>query len=109
MYQKPELFDFVQQLRLTDTTKIYWEICVAPDESYLILTISEKGKEETKLYLSKKDRQLTWTPPQYIGELIKEDMSGNFPYITMDGKFLIFTKAFSSFWILPTKTFISTD
>jgi hypothetical protein len=103
VYGRPILFDFVNHLRATDTTKTYWEICVSPAEDYMIMTISEKGKE-AKLYLSVKNQE-TWTTPIYIGEIIKEDMSGNFPYITQDGKFLIFTREFSSFYILPTKAF----
>ncbi len=103
-YQKPVLFDYVNNLRIADTTKTYWEICVSPNEEYMIMTISEKGKQ-AKLYLSN-NIQEKWTSPIYIGDIIKEDMSGNFPYITMDGKFLIFTREFSSFYILPTKMFV---
>lgn len=106
-YQKPVLFDYVNSLRIADTTKTYWEICVSPDEEYMIMTISEKGKE-AKLYLSSKIQEM-WTSPIYIGDIIKEDMSGNFPYITKDGKFLIFTREFSSFYILPTKIFIKQE
>lgn len=106
-YEKPILFDFVNQLRIADTTKTFWEICVSPKEDYIIMTISEKGKE-AKLYLSNKNQE-TWTTPVYVGDIIKEDMSGNFPYITKDGKFLIFTKQFSSFYILPTKMFVKKD
>lgn len=106
-YGKPVVFDYVNHLRIVDTTKTFWEICVSPNEDYMIMTISEKGKE-AKLYLSTKNQE-TWTTPVYIGEIIKEDMSGNFPYITKDGKFLIFTKEFSSFYILPTKTFVNKE
>jgi hypothetical protein len=103
-YEKPTLFDYVNHLRITDTTKTFWEICVSPNEEYIIMTISEKGKE-AKLYLSTQNQE-TWSTPIYIGDIIKEDMSGNFPYITKDGKFLIFTREFRSFYIIPTKTFV---
>jgi hypothetical protein len=106
-YGKPVFFDYVNSIRTVDTTKTFWEICVSPNEDYMIMTISEKGKE-AKLYLSTKNQE-TWTTPIYIGEIIKEDMSGNFPYITRDGKFLIFTREFSSFYILPTKTFFNKE
>ncbi len=106
-YQKPTLFDYVNQLRILDTTKTFWEVCVSPNEEYMVMTISEKGKE-AKLYLSHRIKE-TWTIPTYIGDIIKEDMSGNFPYITKDGEFLIFTREFSSFYILPTKAFVKKE
>jgi len=106
-YQDPVLFDYVNQLRVTDTTKTFWEVCVSPEEDFMVMTISEKG-QEAKLYLSS-NISGSWTAPIYIGDIIKDDMSGNFPYITRDGKYLIFTWAFSSFYILPTKTFVKTE
>ena len=104
IYEKPVPFDFVNQLRDKDSATTFWEICVAPDETYMIMTISEKGKP-AKLHLSVKINE-KWQYPVYIGDIIKEDMSGNFPYITKDGKFLLFTRAFSSFYVIPVKTFI---
>ncbi len=106
-YQKPVLFDYINHLRIVDTTKTFWEICVSPNEEYMIMTISDKGKE-AKLYLSTKIEE-KWTRPKYIGDIIKGDMSGNFPYITRDGRFLIFTRHFSSFYILPTKLFVKKE
>jgi hypothetical protein len=103
-YMEPVVLDFVDQLRTTDTTKTFWEVCVAPDESYMVMTISEKGKPAA-LHLSLKQNE-SWTKPVYIGDIIKQEMSGNFPYITRDGRFLLFTKEFSSFYVLPVKTFL---
>lgn len=100
-YGQPEKFDFVNNLRLTDTSRHYWEICMAPDESYMIMVVS-KGSEVPKLYITGKEG-MSWTNPAYLGDILHTDMSGNFPYITRDGKFLIFTRAFSRFYILPTK------
>jgi len=106
-YQNPSLFSPVNEFRTADTTRTIFEICVSPDETYMVLTISEK-RQNAKLFLSSKI-QNGWTNPKYIGDIIKEDMSGNFPYITADGKFLIFTRNFSSFYILPTEEFVNKE
>jgi hypothetical protein len=53
-----------------------------------------------------------WIPPKHFGKYVSRlmsDMSGNFPYITKDGKFLVFTKEFSSFNILPTEAFVKRE
>jgi hypothetical protein len=102
-YQNPTLFSPVNDFRAADTTRTIFEICVSPDESYMILTISE-NRQDAKLFVSHKTDN-EWTNPKYIGDIIEDDMSGNFTYITADGKFLIFTRGFSFFYILPTKVF----
>jgi hypothetical protein len=103
-YQPPKPFDFVNQLREQDTTKTYWEIAMAANEQYMIMTISEKEKE-AKLYISYLEGA-GWTNPKYLGDLLDCDMAGNFPYFTPDGEFLLFTKDFSGFYILPTSSFL---
>ena len=103
VYQTPVLFDFVNNLRSTDTTHTYHEICISPKEDYMIMVISKRG-QEPKLFLSN-FRSGIWQSPRDLGELVNADMAGNFPYITRDGRFLIFTKKFSAFYIFPTKRF----
>jgi hypothetical protein len=103
-YQKPALFYPVNQFRKADSTRSIFEVCVAPDESYMILTISENHKD-AKLFISQNEASF-WTEPRYLGDIIKSDMTGNFPYITPNGRFLIFTRDFSGFLILPTATFL---
>ncbi|HTF31277.1 MAG TPA: hypothetical protein VK625_20615, partial [Flavitalea sp.] len=99
-YEHPEPFDFVNQLRQKDTSRTVFEVAVSPDESYMILTIGE-NRQDPRLFLSRKTKE-AWTEPIYIGDLVKNDMTGNFPYITPDGEFLIFTRHFDGFFILPT-------
>lgn len=103
-YQNPEPFHFVNQLRQQGTSRTVFEIAVSPDESYMVLTIAE-NRQNARLFLSRKNQQ-AWTAPVYIGDIIKDDMTGNFPYITADGAFLIFTKHFNDFFILPAKAFL---
>ena len=102
-YQNPEPFDFVNKLREKDTSRTVFEVAVSPDESYMILTIAE-NRQDSKLFVSRKTRG-AWTEPISIGDLIKDHMTGNFPYITPDGEFLIFTRHFDGFFILPTDAF----
>ncbi|HRO48369.1 hypothetical protein [Agriterribacter sp.] len=103
-YQNPEPFHFVNQLRQEDTGRTVFEIAVSPDESYMVLTIAE-NRQDARLFVSRKTQQ-AWTAPIYIGNIIKGDMTGNFPYITADGEFLIFTRHFDGFFILPAKAFL---
>lgn len=103
-YQNPEPFHFVNQLRQKDTSRAVFEVAVSPDESYMILTIAE-NRQDARLFLSRKTQQ-AWTAPIYIGDIVKSDMTGNFPYITADGEFLIFTRHFDGFFILPAKAFL---
>ena len=104
-YQNPEPFHFVNHLRQKDTSRTVFEVAVSPDESYMILTIAE-NRQDTRLFVSRKTQRV-WTEPVYIGDIIKSDMTGNFPYITADGDFLIFTRHFDSFFILPVKAFLN--
>ena len=103
-YQNPEPFHFVNQLRQKDTSRKVFEIAMSPDERYMILTIAE-NRHNARLFVSRKTEQ-TWTEPIYIGDIIKSDMTGNFPYITENGEFLIFTRHFDGFFILPVKSFV---
>ena len=103
-YKNPEPFHFVNQLRHRDTSRTVFEIAVSPDESYMILTIAE-NRQDARLFVSRKTQQ-AWTAPIYIGDIVKSDMTGNFPYITADGEFLIFTRHFDGFFILPAKAFL---
>ena len=100
-YQQVLPFDPVNVFRVRDTTRNIFEICMAPDKSYMILTIAAKqGKAE--LFISRFIDK-TWTDPKPLSGITGSDMTGNFPYVTPDGKFLLFTKEFSAFYILPTK------
>lgn len=104
-YAEPELFGPVNHWRKNMDWSVY-EFCVSPDESYMIVTIENKkeAKSSADLYLSYfKDDQ--WTLPVKLDHGINTTEQENFPSITNDGKYLIFTRAFSEFKIISTKLF----
>ncbi len=108
VYGEPTLFEPVNQWRRENENWTVYEYCMAPDKSYMIVCIRKKGdvgRFNIDLYISyPKDGK--WTPPASLGHGVNTPETENFPYITPDGKFLLFTRAFSQFHILPTKTFL---
>lgn len=104
IYQEPTLFEPVNNWREKENWVVY-EYCMAPDKSYLIVCIQKKEGQEhlnTDLYISYSTDGV-WTSPKRLGSSINTTETENFPYITPDGKYLIFTRAFSQFNIIPIK------
>ncbi len=100
-YVEPEPFDPVNQWREKEHWIVY-EYCIAPDESYLIVCLqnNEDPQPSADLFLSKK-RDNMWSDPQRLPDWINTIDTENFPVITQDGQYLIFTRAFSQFKIVP--------
>lgn len=102
-YQEPQLFNPVNEWRKNKNWTIY-EFCMAPNEDYMIVCIATKEKEVTSvdLYISyHKDDQ--WTYPKKLNDKINTKETENFPVITQDGNYLIFTRDFSAFKIVSTE------
>ena len=100
-YSEPELFEPVNNWRKNSHWTVY-EYCMSPDETYIIVCIMDKSQDEpsTDLYISYlKGSQ--WTEPHKLGNEINTGETENFPTITNDGTYLIFTRAFSEFKIVP--------
>ena len=99
-YEEPKLFEPVNGWRQNSDWTVY-EFCMAPNESYMIVSIRDNSEEEPSvdLYIShlKGDE---WTEPRKLGKDINTNETENFPTITRDGKFLLFTRAFSEFKIV---------
>ncbi len=106
-YGEPELFDPVNTWRGNKDWTIF-EFCVSPDEDYLIVCIQDKSAPNLSadLFISYFDNEL-WTYPKKLDCKINSSATENFPTITNDGRYLIFTRAFSEFKIVPTKLFVS--
>ena len=110
-YDAPQPFEPVNTFRQKDTLTQFFEVCVAPDKTYMILTAALKNSKNgannsADLFISF-NKNGTWTIPRNLGSLINTDKTECFPYITPDGKFLLFTRDFSNFYIIPTKSFIN--
>ena len=104
-YLEPELFEPVNNWRKIKDWTVY-EFCMSPDENYIIACIgsTNEGVNSIDLYISHlKDGK--WTIPNKLSDKINSKETENFPTITNDGKYLIFTRAFSEFKIVSTKLF----
>ena len=105
-YGEPELFAPANAWREKDWT--VYEYCMAPEEDYMIVCIQQemKGSLNTDLYISF-PKDSGWTTPKRLGPSINTTETENFPTITNDGKYLIFTRAFSKFQIVSTQTLLN--
>ena len=66
--------------------------CIAPDESYMIIQRMRHpdGLGDSDLFVSFRDENGNWTTPIILPEPISSTSRDWYPYITMDGKYLIF-------------------
>lgn len=104
-YSKPELFEPVNRWRKNKNWIVY-EFCVSPNQDYLIVCIQDKTKTSpsTDLYISYFNDNI-WTNPKRLDNRINSAKGENFPTITNDGEYLVFTRAFSKYKIVSTKAF----
>ncbi len=103
-YLEPEIFDPMQKWREKEKTWTIHEFCMSPEEDYLIVSI-QKQSEQPDLYISHFEAGV-WSFPEKIGYEVNTEEVENFPYITQDGDFLMFTRAFSEFKIISTSVFL---
>ena len=105
-YQEAVLFEPAVDWRKNEDWVVY-EYTMAPDKSYLIVCIQKKNGQKrlnTDLYISYPEKG-SWTYPEPLGLDINTDETENFPYITSNGRYLIFTRGFSQFYIVPVEQF----
>ncbi len=107
-YTEPELFEPVNRWRENESWTIY-EYTMSPEGDYMIVCIQEDegAGPNVDLYISYLENE-SWSVPKKLGASINSPETENFPVITMDGKFLIFTRGFSQFYIMPTR-YLSTN
>lgn len=66
---------------------------IAPDEKYLLFSSSRSGGYgNSDLYISYKKADNTWTKPLNLGPKINSAETDFSPYVTPDGKYLLFAK-----------------
>lgn len=109
-YSEPEPFEPVNKWR-ENRDRTVFEFTMSPDEDYIIVCIQEKsdtGVLNTDLYISFLENT-GWSLPKKLGNIINTAETENFPVITADGKYLIFTRAFSQFYIIPIDKLMGTD
>ena len=71
------------------------DMCVAPDERYLIITCAGEPENlgQSDLFISFRRDDDTWTPLRHLGDLVNtpgDAMETNCPTITPDGRYLFY-------------------
>ncbi len=102
-YAAPEIFQPVNNWR-TNKDWVVYEFCISPEEDFVIVSIQDKTYKTSSpdLYISHlKDGD--WSQPEKLSDDINTPGVENFPVITRDGNYLIFTRDFSQFKIISVK------
>lgn len=77
-----------------NSSKLEGDAFIAPDESYLIFAGFERGQNlgKSDLFISFNNNG-DWSVPVWLGEEINSDGYDGSPFVTNDGKYLIFTSS----------------
>lgn len=83
-----------------NTTGYEADVFVDPDERYLIYCSNRPGTfGRGDLFISFMQADGSWTPSKNMGKEVNEDRTEYCPYVTSDGKFLLFTAKGDIRWI----------
>ncbi|UCH11003.1 MAG: PD40 domain-containing protein, partial [Fidelibacterota bacterium] len=93
--------------RTVNTVYSEGDMCVAPDESFLIVSCWNRpdNNGESDLYISFRTEDGTWTSLLNMGSTINSEANENCPTISPDGKYFLFfryypeTSAAITYWI----------
>ncbi|WP_435625793.1 TolB family protein [Flagellimonas sp.] len=83
--------------RPLSTEKYEFDPYIAPDESFILFSINEKG--DSDLYVSHKDQNGNWTEPQNLGDKINRTDQDFAPSLSADGKFIFFSNDGKLKWV----------
>ncbi len=76
------------------------DVFIAPDESYLIFCSTRPGGLGMgDLYISYKNADGTWSKAMNMGESVNTEYHELCPFVTADGKYLIYTSNQDIYWI----------
>lgn len=94
--------EFQKAIRLGDSinTKNYEaDVFVAPDESYLIFCSTRpEGFGSGDLYISYKNNDGSWSKAVNMGESVNTEYHELCPFVTADGKYLMYTSNQDIYW-----------
>ena len=83
-----------------NTSRYEADVCVAPDESYLIFaSLRDEGLGNNDLYISFKDANGNWGQAVNMGAPINTDKREFCPFISKDGKYLFYTSNEDIYWV----------
>jgi hypothetical protein len=63
---------------------------VAPDESYLLWSSFRGGYGRSDLFISFREPDRGWSEPRNLGRRVNSSAKDEYPYVTPDGRFLVF-------------------
>lgn len=90
----------MRQSEAVNTTHYEGDVFVAPDESYLIFCAErDEGYGRGDLYISFKDGEGKWTQSMNMGNEINTKFYEYCPFVTQDGKYLMFTRNQDIYWV----------
>ncbi|MEM7373104.1 MAG: amidohydrolase family protein [Bacteroidota bacterium] len=76
------------------------DVCVAPDESYMIFCATRKeGYGRGDLYISFRDDQGNWTQAKNMGPEVNDKGHQLCPFISVDGAYIFFTSNQDIYWV----------
>jgi WD40-like Beta Propeller Repeat len=83
-----------------NTTGYEADVYVNPDETYLIYCSNRPGTfGRGDLFISYKNADGSWTPSKNMGKEVNEERTEYCPFVTPDGKYLLFTAKDDIRWI----------
>ena len=95
--------EFQEAVRLRDsinTENYEADVFIAPDESYLIFCSTRpEGLGQGDLYISYKNNDGSWSKAVNMGESVNTEYHELCPFVTADGKYLMYTSNQDIYWI----------
>ena len=95
-YEKPQLLPGPINTKYLDYTPF-----ISPDENYLLFssTRPSSDEEDIRIFISFRNRDDSWTVPKNLNDAMDFDQPSRFPYLTPDGKFIIFQSNENYYWV----------
>jgi hypothetical protein len=83
-----------------NTNRYEADIFIAPDESYMIFCAKRReGLGQGDLYISFKEKDGKWSKSKNMGARINTTEHELCPFVTSDGKYLLFTSKKDIYWV----------
>ena len=72
---------------------------VAPDESYIVLSVWRPGRRDADLFISYQHTDRSWSRPVSLGDTINSEANEGNPFVTADGRYLFFSRGGDIYWV----------
>ena len=106
VYRTPVVFETVEQWRDWRSDLYVWGGVPGPDESFIVLDISERDANtghalSSDQWVSFRHGEDSWTEPKRLGSGLNSDGYDTFTFFSADGGTLFFVRDFDRFYSLP--------